>query len=241
MTGISFGGRRRRIALAAALAAGLMTGPAGAAFGLWSASGTVGPATVTSGYVGFAVTGLTPAGQIPSSYEAADGGASELSLAIGPEHAAAVVAASPKGAAWTFDVVAAAAGNVGLNYSIELPQFEPGGILDSAEFTVFPVSDRAECTPTAAPETPVDLGEIQAVPQEYSEFRQSTDHWCVTAVAESLTLGHYINTATVTGVGPDGSAIEPGTDTWEVDVLPDPEEELSDAALIVTHEVLKPS
>jgi hypothetical protein len=220
----------------------------GAAYGLWGIGVELDPIPVTWGPVGFAVTELVPAGQIPVAYEAADGpggpagGPEGLLLPLGSDQAAELLDAPGRAAAWTFDVVSAASGNAGVEYSIAVPEFDEGTIFESAEIVVFPVADASQCSVAEAPANGPSLSQIQGINPDYDELnplKRRTDHWCVVAKAENLPMGHYENTVTVSGIATNGSTVT-ATDSWEAQVLPDPTDETEGIGLTVTHEVTKP-
>jgi hypothetical protein len=232
--------RRITLAAVAALVAGGATWAGGAAYGLWSTTASFGQFTLAAGKVGIAVTDLAEGSSASAGHTAAAGESDTLRLPLGPAEAAQLIA-SPAGAAWNFDVVTTASGNAGLEYSIEVPQFASGTVFGAADISVFQVSDAAACSASAVADSNVNSGAIQGISPEYEGLKKKTDHWCVVAVADmaKMTLGPYANTATVTGLGPDGTQVT-DEDTWEADLLPDPADEPTDRGLEVTHEVLGP-
>jgi hypothetical protein len=232
--------RRIGVAVAAAMVAGAATWGASGAYALWSARASFGQFALSTGSVGIAVTDLAQGPGPSATYTAAANESDTIALRLGPAEAAQL-AASPAGVAWNFDVVTTASGNAGLRYTVEEPQFAPGTVFGASDVSVFPVSDAAACTASAVPDPGVNSGGIQGISPEYEVLKKKTDHWCVVAVADmaKMTLGHYANTATVTGFGPDGTQVS-DEDTWEADVLLDPADEPTDIGLEVTHEVLGP-
>jgi hypothetical protein len=196
---------------------------------------------IAIGKVGFAVSELVPVGDDPEAHSVATGPTDQLLVRLGPNEAADVIDAEGAGMAWTFDVVMAAPGNAGMKYTIT-PDFAPDGVFDTAVLDIFKVSGPAQCYVGAADdETPSNLSGISGISQAYGMLKQSTDHWCVTAVAnlDPSKYGSYENTATVTASGPEGEPVS-DTDTWRATILPDPADELADGGLKVTHEVTSP-
>jgi hypothetical protein len=225
---------------AAALASGVAAWSVGSAHGLWSSSATIPAVTLATGHVGFAVTDPAPAGSSASGHQAAASSADELVVPFGPAEAAEVMDAGPAGVAWTFEVVMAASGNAGIDYSIE-PTFKQGGIFELSDVNVFPVDDPSQCSVGSAPQNSSTNLDIPGIPQTYGVLKRMTARWCMTAVADidPRSYGYYKNTATVTAKGPDDTEVS-DTDSWDAYLLPNPADELPNGGLKVTHKVIVP-